>query len=159
MLSWLISGEFSPYEPLASDSFRHITSVEYQQAERAADVMSSPVLTVQASDSLADAYERMRGYGISHLVVVDQGQFSGLLSDRDVLMSHDRRARVDSEMSTELLLSSPDETIHSIAGIMVRHRINCVPLLDQEYHLVGILTTTDILGCLTYQAPRELWAY
>lgn len=158
MLCWLRNGEFSSYKPRQLDSFRHLTSGEYQQAAVARDVMSSPVLTVEAGASLEQAWDVMQNYGIAHLAVMEEGQFCGLLSDRDLLESDDLRAAVKSVMATELLLASPDESIHLVAQIMVKYHIHCVPLLDIDYDLVGVLTTTDILGCLTYQAPSECWA-
>jgi CBS domain-containing protein len=161
MLMWLERGTLDPYEQddsRVAAAYRSVSHDDYKQASVAGDIMSSPVQTIEASSTLAEAFVLMEDLGISHLGVLKDGHFSGLISDRDVLIADDTNRTVESAMSTELLLASPEEPIWRIASIMVQHRVNCVPILNHEFYLIGLLTTTDILGCMTYQASTEFWA-
>lgn len=159
-LFWLEGDELVPYSDYvvdAPENYRNMSEDAYRRAFKAKDVMSSPVRTIEHSATLELALDTMKRYHIAHLGVLKEGQFCGLLSDRDCLYAESPHFPVEAVMSQHLLLASPEERLPRIAAIMVEHRVNCVPILDPQYFLVGILTTTDILGCMTYQAPLDFW--
>lgn len=157
---WLENGVIEEYQsgfPEGPERYRTVSSERYTRATVVADIMSQPVQTVEASQSLAEAEDIMTELGIAHLAVLDKDQFSGLLSDRDILRAEFPYDFVGQHMSRQLLLASPKEKISRVAAIMAEHHVHCVPILDEQFFLVGMLTTTDILGCMTYQAPLEFW--
>ena len=158
MLFWLEDGELKPYE-VGTDAQGYSFDSEdcYHRANTAGEIMSSPVRTIEASQALSEAMENMQSLGVAHLAVMENGQFAGLLSDRDVLIAENDFDFVGQHMSRQLLLASPKEPIWRIAQLMVQHRVNCIPILNDQCFLVGILTTTDILGCMTYQSTQEFW--
>lgn len=162
MLNWLEDGVLEPYE----NGLGEVSTPNWNLPEPGGkrvlvvgDVMSRPVRTIAASESLGRASEMMNDFGISHLAVLDRGQFSGLLSDRDVLGAELSDDFVGMHMSTKLLMAGPSEKIPRVASVMVNHHIHCVPILDDTCHLVGLVTTSDILKCMTFQAPLDFWDY
>jgi CBS domain-containing protein len=60
-------------------------------------------------------------------------------------------------MSTRVLTATAETRIREIARVFVEERVGCLPILSPEKELIGILTTTDILGCLLNVAPLDLW--
>lgn len=136
-----------------------------EKALRARDLMNSPVRTIPQTASLAEAQRLMNEIKTHHLPVFDQHPpekniMIGILSDRDILKQDPKqnaKRRVQEIMTTKVLTAHPDANIHDVAGIMLDEKIHCLPLLEVDKTLTGILTTTDILKGLWKRAPLELW--
>jgi CBS domain-containing protein len=123
---------------------------------KAADAMTRKVICIHPEDSLEDAHALMTEWTIRHLPVVDEGVVVGILSDRDVL----RVMQVDGEVErVPALLAGdvmhrrphhcvPTSSISYIAGLMVDHKIDALPVLDAEGRLVGLVTSSDLLELL-----------
>ncbi len=130
----------------------------------ARDIMTSPVLTLPPDTSVRKALDFIRSRRFRHVPIVGgDGLLVGVLSDRDLLRGapRDRKATppkiVRNLMSTRVLTATAETRIREIARVFVEERIGCLPILSPEKELIGILTTTDILGCLLNVAPLDLW--
>jgi CBS domain-containing membrane protein len=130
-----------------------------------ADLMSRDVVTVSAGESAGRAWELMRTRRIRHLPVVDaRGRVIGLVSHRDLLAASQSSLSFGSEgervrmlgwahvadlMETHLSTVNPDESAADAGRRMVRHKIGCLPAVDAEGGLVGIVTEEDFLRWAT----------
>ncbi len=151
----------------AAQRYREVAGEDPSHRARvrsAAQLMTSPVIALGPEAPLADAARLLNEHGFHHLPVVDDAQrIVGILSDRDLLRggqaaaARHGRGRVGDLMSTELLTATPDTSLREVARVMTEERIGALPLVDEEQHLLGILTTTDILRGLLRGAPLELW--
>ena len=129
-----------------------------QPALLARQVMSSPVVTVRPEAPLAEALEIVRRHGFRHLPVVSaEGRLLGLLSDRYLLRSLPGDGQVREVMSERLLTAMPETEIREVARAMIAERVGCLPILDGQGTLAGIVTTTDLLRALVARAPLDLW--
>jgi acetoin utilization protein AcuB len=125
-------------------------------------LMSQPVQTVPATLSAALAAKRLVDYRIRHLPVVDQdGSLIGIVSDRNILKHLSpwlsraqstsassplpKRLRVNDIMSSTTITVRGETTLAEAAGLMASKRINCLPVVENDQQLVGILTTMDVL--------------
>lgn len=115
------------------------------------ELMQRSVTTVGESDTLALASQLMLWNGIRHLPVMRDGRVVGMLSERDVLAhaSPDhplkRPTLVGEAMSAPVKIAPPHMDTSEAAAIMVGERIDALPVV-QEGTLVGIITSTDLLG-------------
>lgn len=162
MLRWLNQGKLDLYrEPMPDRRLKAYSLVSESQPSPvilAQDVMQSTVVTVEESDPVHQALERMREHSIHHLPVVQDGRLVGLVSDRDLLKHRDKfELPVQSIMTRRLLTAKATSSLWTAAQIMVSERINCVLVIDDDQKLIGILTSLDLLCCMTYQAPVEVW--
>jgi len=128
-------------------------------------LMSSPVVSLFAEQTLPLAEDIMRFKHIRHLPVIDDdGHLVGLVSHRDLLRAQissltgltekERRARQDAvrvrELMTRDLWTVHPETLASVAGqTMAEHRYGCLPVIDDQRVLVGIVTERDFLKFAT----------
>ncbi len=117
----------------------------------ARELMRREVITLQEHDSLALALQLMGWNGIRHLPVVRDGRVVGMLGERDVLARSDPEHRQQVQgtageaMSAPVYLVPPHMAAEEAAAVMIRERVNALPVVDAGA-LVGILTSTDLLG-------------
>lgn len=160
MLAWLEEGAFESYskeEPILG-AYRLFQSGQATEVLTAGDVMSTSLVTASPQTSVVEAHRILQKHEIQHLPVVDKGVLVGLVSDRDVFSAEQREeATVDAIMAQKLLTARATSALWAVAEIMVSHHINCVLVVDSERRLDGLLTSLDILSCMTHQAPVEVW--
>ncbi|MBA3394393.1 MAG: CBS domain-containing protein [Deltaproteobacteria bacterium] len=124
-------------------------------------IMSSPVVTFFAEQTLPHAEDVMRFKHHRHLPVVDdENRLVGLVTHRDLLRAQpstliglsetERRARqadvrVDQIMERQVWTVSVD-TLASVAGrTLLDHKYGCLPVVDEKRRIVGIVTERDYL--------------
>lgn len=110
-----------------------------------ADLMTTQLLTVKASEPLKEAKAEMEMGVVRHLPVVDdRGRLVGVVSDRD-LLAHKRGHRVADIMTREVITTRPDAPAAEAASVMLDHKISSVLVVNDEQKLVGVVTQTDYL--------------
>jgi CBS domain-containing protein len=84
---------------------------------------------------------------IRHMPIVDgEGRLLGLVTHRDLLAAGDDPARKISDvMQTDVKTISPDTPAHEAAYLLLRYAIGCVPVIDDDSKLVGIVTEVDFV--------------
>ena len=116
-----------------------------------ADVMTRKTVTLSPHHGFAEAVSLMADRHFRHVVVVDTGgQILGVISDRDILRTLARTSNWQTKDVSQIMTRDPvtvkRETPLSVAvAKMVAKRINCLPVLDDEGKVCGILTSTDLL--------------
>lgn len=115
--------------------------------------MTATPHSVGRDQPLSVAHERMRGYGIRHLPVLDGGKLAGILSQRDALLVESLRdvdpatTPVEEAMSTDVYVVAPDTPLRDVAAAMVDHKYGCAVVVEDS-RVVGIFTTIDALRAL-----------
>ncbi|HKB69994.1 MAG TPA: CBS and ACT domain-containing protein [Thermoanaerobaculia bacterium] len=120
------------------------------------DIMSSPVAAVPPETTLEDGYRMMREKGIRHLLVFDGERVVGVVTDRDLRLATSALvpspfppgSRVDSVMVRDPLTASPSDPVEDAARVMRERKIGCLPVMDENDRLVGIITGVDLLDAL-----------
>ncbi len=121
-------------------------------------IMTTNVITVPLSASLAEARSLMRENRFHHLPVVnDGGEFIGLLTQTDVLAATDSilrdvenrlRARnipIEDVMVRNVATIDEHASVRQAALFLEKHRIGCLPVVTGG-NLVGIITDTDFVA-------------
>ena len=115
------------------------------------DVMTRDSMTMLPDQSFAEVVGMMANSSFRHVLVVDADrQLHGVISDRDVLRALSRtpdwsKKSVSEIMTSEPLTASPGMPISVAIKSMLAMRINCLPVIDAEGRVCGILTSTDLL--------------
>jgi CBS domain-containing protein len=118
-------------------------------------VMTRDVRVVAPEVTVGVAATMMRRHHIRHLPVVDDGHLIGILSDRD-LMTHARGTRCREAMTPAPVTCAPGASISRVASLMLEHKIDSVPIVDPSGKLVGLVTSTDLLGLLIDRAAAQM---
>jgi CBS domain-containing protein len=109
----------------------------------------SPVISVQADESLEHAATLMRHGLVRHLPVLRARRLCGLLVDHDVLAALHRRprAKVSDIMQRSIETTAPDEDAAVAATQMLAAHVGALPVVDGA-RLVGMLAESDFLEYL-----------
>lgn len=125
--------------------------------------MSKTIVTIDMDDSLKLAKEIFDNTRFHHLLVVASDKLSGVISDRDILKalspnigtaaetSRDTatlKKRVHQIMARKLVTLTPNADINDAIEIFNNHNISCIPIVDDEFKPVGIISWRDILKAL-----------
>ena len=135
---------------------------ERKRAVTARDLMSAPVFTLREDRPIGEAQRVFGEHRYRHIPIVSAaGKLVGILSDRDFIGESPRGAAgitsVRERMVANVLTARPETEIQAIAEVMISHHIGCLPIVDENGALLGVLTQTDILRAIVNHAPIELW--
>ncbi|MCB9559008.1 MAG: CBS domain-containing protein [Kofleriaceae bacterium] len=112
------------------------------------DLMTTAVVSVRATEPLREAHADMQMGAFRHMPVVDdRGRLVGIISDRDVLraISRHKATLVGEVMTRQPVTVKPDTVAHAAALVMLERKIGGLPVVDEDGHLVGLITQTDFL--------------
>jgi len=130
-------------------------------------VMTSPVIVLTQSMSIAHALKLFRQKRFRHLPVTSSDQkVIGIVSDRDVMqyladkqqgqISHSSEDSIENLMQSPVLTSSEQTDVRYIARLFVERRVGAMPVVDNG-ELKGIITRSDILSAVMNHYELELW--
>lgn len=126
-------------------------SVQGEAPTRVDEVMTREVVTLAPDHSFQEAITLVARHRFRHLLVVSADQrLAGVISDRDLLRFMIRSPYRDASIVADVMKNDPitvqPESSLSVAiATMLTRRINCLPVVDAEGRLAGILTSTDLL--------------
>jgi len=121
-------------------------------ATSVADVMTTKLTTLSPHYTFGEAVQLMANSPFRHFLVINADRtLAGVFSDRDVLRALGRtpnwQAKAVSGVMTRYVVTVNPQTPLSIAArLMLERRINCLPVLEDDGKVCGILTSTDLLS-------------
>lgn len=112
-------------------------------------VMSKNVLTAEKSTSLQDAAQEMNRLGVGCVVVTDDSNPIGIITERDFVTKVAAEGRplfteISEVMSSPLITIDPEKTIWEASEIMKERLIHKLPVIEND-RIVGVITTSDIV--------------
>jgi len=119
------------------------------------DVMTAPMLTLEAGTTVADAARGMREAGINSVVVTgERCRPEGILTSTDVVAvaadgTPPDEATVEEHMTADVVTVSPGTALRAAAERMTDRDISHLPVTDDDGDGVGILTKTDLTAALS----------
>ena len=118
-----------------------------------AGMVTDPV-TCAPGDSLAEVDEMCARYRISGLPVTDErGELVGIITNRDMRFEMDKSRRVDEVMTrAPLVVAREGVTAEAALGLLRRHKIEKLPIVDGDGRLTGLITVKDFVK--TEQHPN-----
>jgi CBS domain-containing protein len=118
---------------------------------RAGDVMTRSVVTAHPNDTVESAARLMGECNCGALPVVDDdGRLVGMVTDRDLAIraagrgKDSRRTRVDECMTTESFACHVNDSIKDCMQQMSRHQIRRLPIINDRYQVIGIVSQADL---------------
>ena len=96
-------------------------------------------------NTLSDADELMNKYHISGVPITENGKLVGFITNRDMRFETDLSRPISDIMTSKGLITAPEHTtMEEAKRILQAHRIEKLPLVDDDGHLKGLITIRDI---------------
>ncbi len=112
----------------------------------AIDLISEVVPSLKTSDLGQTALNWMEIFRISHLPIVNNQDFLGLISDADIYDMNNPNEAIGNH---SLTLLKPyvvsEQHIFEVIGLASRLKLTVVPVLDKNMHYKGVITTSDLI--------------
>ena len=101
--------------------------------------------------TLAEADELMAKFRISGVPICDGGKLIGIITNRDMKFETDMNQLIDNVMTKEHLVTAPEgTTLDEAREILRKHKIEKLPIVDEQFHLKGLITIKDIEKAQVY---------
>lgn len=133
--------------------------------------MSVDVVVVTPTTTVEAAQQIMQRRRVRHLPVVDGKRLVGLITSTDIERARPSEATslsvwemnylwsqvlVERVMQRAVLTARPEDTLVEAVRKMLNHKYGCVPVVNRDGDLVGILTETDVFRYVLAQAEVQL---
>ena len=114
--------------------------------KRAENGMIYDPVTIKKGSTVADALSMMKEFHIGGIPVVDDDRkLVGIVTNRDLRFESDVNRPVDEVMTSEGLVTTSQTTdLEEAAKILQEHKIEKLPVVDNDGRLVGLVTYKDI---------------
>lgn len=133
-------------------------------------IMTQRVVTVGLDDNLKSVRDIFLRVKFHHILVVDKNVLCGVLSDRDLLKAISPNIdtprektsdtatlnkKVHQIMNREAISLLPDTDIYHAISVFNQHCISCIPIVDENRHVLGILSWRDIFRAIEDNRKRK----
>ncbi|GGJ03620.1 CBS domain-containing protein [Shewanella hanedai] len=129
---------------------------------KVSDIMTTKLVCLSHEASLKDAHDLMQSRGVRHLPVVSEsnGMLVGILTHKkmistvmsmiykygaDALERKERNQRIQSLMESDFQQLNRDESLASVAEYFIENKLGCLPVVDSEGKIEGIVTSSDFV--------------
>jgi acetoin utilization protein AcuB len=135
--------------------------------------MTPSVITVTPDTPITQAHDIMQRHNIRRLPVVENDRLAGIVTIGDVREASPSGAttlsiwelnylwsqlQVKNVMTRKVLTVHANEPLINAARIMLEHKVSGLPVVDDEMHVVGIITESDLFRMMVEQAKTEVLA-
>ncbi len=138
--------------------------------------MAKDPIVIDEHTSIMKATQIMKEHGIRRIPVVRDGRLIGIISDRDIKEAAPSKAtsldvhelyyllseiKVKDIMTPDPITLRENDSVEKAAVIMLENRISGIPVADDDYHVIGVITQTDVFKVMisitgAYQSPIQI---
>ncbi len=114
-----------------------------------AELINSNIPRLQLQDSVTKALQLINDYRVTHLPVVAENKYLGMISEEDLLDVEAERGTIEF-LQNNFITASVKENEHFLNAVKCSNQYESaiVPVINEEKELVGVITVTDLLKAL-----------
>lgn len=126
------------------------------QVKRSENGVITDPFFLSPENLVSDALQLMARYRISGVPITRTGRLVGILTNRDLRFITDFNQPISNVMTSENLVTAPvGTTLDEAKSILAQHRIEKLPLVDENYMLRGLITIKDIEKTIKYPSAAK----
>ena len=120
---------------------------QVRRVKRSESGMIVDPVTLTEDKLVIDALNLMKQHKIGGIPVVNgESKLIGILTNRDLRFEKELNKPINGIMTTENLVTAPaGTTLNQAKDILQKHRIEKLPVVDDDYKLIGLITFKDIM--------------
>jgi IMP dehydrogenase len=123
---------------------------EILKVKRSESVMIEQPYTIKPDLTVADAKKVMAEFSVSGLLVEEGEKLLGIITRRDITFEKNNKLKVSELMTKDVVTAKAGITIEQAKEILHNKRIEKLPVVDDKKHIVGLITSKDILKMEQY---------
>jgi len=122
-------------------------AIKVRKVKRSENGMIIDPVTLPEDALVGDALQIMREFGIGGIPVINaENKLVGIITNRDLRFEKEVAKPISKVMTSENLITTSEFIDFSDAEMILQeHKIEKLPVVDKDYHLVGLITYRDIL--------------
>ena len=131
-------------------------SIEEQAAEvdrvkRSEHGVITDPFSLSPNHYIYEAEELMSRYHISGVPITEHGKLVGIITNRDLRFEQDYNKKIYEAMTREELITAPEGTsLDDAKNVLIKHKVEKLPIVDKKGHLKGLITVKDIQKTIKY---------
>ncbi|MCQ2334958.1 MAG: IMP dehydrogenase [Paludibacteraceae bacterium] len=126
-------------------------AAQVRRVKRAENGMIKDPITIAKTQTVGDALRMMQENHIGGIPVVDdQNYLIGIVTNRDLRFQTDMCRHIEEVMTSTGLVTTTDSSNQSVIATLQEHRIEKLPVVDEDGKLVGLVTYKDITKLKDY---------
>lgn len=113
------------------------------------DLINNNIPRLQLQDTVAKAIQLVTDFNVTHLPVVSEDAYLGLLSEEDLLDAEEDKLTIE-VLQKYFIPASVKENVHFLNAVntSIQYDTNIVPVLNEDGELAGLISTSDLLKTL-----------
>lgn len=124
---------------------------EVDKVKRHESGMIVDPITMKSNNKIYEAKEVMKKFGISGLPIVDDNnKLVGILTNRDIRFETRLNLSIEEAMTKDLITVPLGTSLKEAEKLFHEHKIEKILMVDENYHLKGLITYKDILKRIQY---------
>ena len=121
-------------------------AAEVRKVKRAENGMITDPITIHVDATVRDALNLMSEYRIGGIPVVDSHNvLKGIVTNRDLRFERGLDRPISEVMTSENLITTTEVSFEKAADILQEFKIEKLPVVDKDMHLLGLITYKDII--------------
>ena len=130
--------------------------------DSAGSIMTTEYVSLRPNMTVEEAILRIRRQGVDKetiytcYVTSNDRTLLGLVSVKDLLLAEDDEIRIKEIMTTNIISVSTQTDQESVARMLSKYNFLCLPVVDGEQRMVGIVTFDDAMDVLTEEATEDM---
>jgi len=132
-------------------------AAEVDKVKRSEHGIITDPISLSPDHKVKDALALMAHYRISGIPITVNGKLVGIITNRDIRFEDDYDIPIKEVMTKENLITAPvGTTLEEARQILKRHKIEKLPIVDENFNLKGLITIKDIEKSRQYpQAAKD----
>ncbi len=129
---------------------------EVLKVKRSGSVMIENPYSIGPDQTVRGAIKYAEEKGVSGLLVTDsESKLVGILTNRDLKFESGSSKLVKDVMTKDVVTAKSGISLEEAKEILHKHRIEKLPLVDESYHVAGLITSKDITNIENYPVASK----
>ncbi len=112
----------------------------------AAELIDPMLPALKPSDSVGQALDWMQEHRVGQLVLADQGEYRGVISEELLMdVADDEQMLADTMRLFEKAYVADDQHLYEVMGLAIQHRMEVVAVLNESREFIGTISASELL--------------